>query len=89
MKLQVVSQNNCRGCKELVMYLDNEYPELDYDYVNLDKLSPEDKGTFIAENYVMSTPITIVREDEEEVFRITGFQSGATQEIDLAIEQLT
>lgn len=89
MKLEVVSQNNCKGCLELKTYLDNVYPDLEYDYKNIDKLEEDERQGFVQENYIMSTPVSIVRdEDGEEVFRVTGFQAGNTTEIDLAVDQL-
>lgn len=84
MELLVVSQNVCRGCKELHLYLENEYEDVDgIVYGNIDE-DPE-----LIEKYgISSTPTTILLDGGEEVTRVSGFQAGVTDDIDVLVDQL-
>jgi len=66
MELIVLSQDGCAPCKVLKDYLTRELVE--FTEVNLSKLP------HLAEHYsVMSTPVTVLEEDGEEIARVHGF----------------
>lgn len=66
MELIVLSQDNCAPCKVLKKFLDRE--SIKYTEVNLSNLP------HLAEHYrVMSTPVTVLEEDGDEVSRVHGF----------------
>lgn len=66
MELVVLSQNDCAPCKVLKNFLTREGVE--FTEVNLSNLP------HLAEHYsVMSTPVTVLEEDGEEIARVHGF----------------
>lgn len=66
MELIVLSQDGCAPCKVLKDYLTRE--SVEFTEVNLSKLP------HLAEHYnVMSTPVTVLEEDGEEIARVHGF----------------
>lgn len=85
MYLVVFSQDNCNPCSELKLFLTNE--EVEFKEVNLSK--PDNKK-FIDKYGIMSAPVTILfdEEDDEELARISGAKESDLEAIlDLA-EQL-
>ena len=87
MKLIVISQNVCSGCRALESFLKNEFEDVEFEYINIDN-NPE----AIDEYGVMSTPTTILwdTEDNEESMRHVGFsfEKGSDEIIADFIEQL-
>lgn len=84
MELLVISQNVCRACQELHIYLENEHEGVDgIVYGNIDE-----DATLIDKYSITSTPTTILLEDGEELTRLTGFNADYTEDIDVLVEQL-
>lgn len=85
MELKFITQNICSGCEALQLYLDNKYPDLEFEKINID----EDRSAI--EKYdLMGTPTLILWDDDEieEVNRLVGYRPGVDSEsVDLLIEQ--
>lgn len=77
MELLLLSQNNCAPCKELKLFLTNE--EIAFTEVNLSE-NPDLVSTY----NVMSTPVTILMDGNEEVARVNGLKKDEV--LDLADE---
>ena len=78
MKLVVVSQNGCNPCTMVKNFLANE--DVDFEVVNLSE-TPEKQEDF----GVMSTPVTILFDEDEEVSRVAGFKPD---ELEVLVSQL-
>jgi thioredoxin 1 len=81
MKLVVVSQNGCNPCQQVKNFLKDEGVE--FELVNISE-TPE----AIEEYGVMSTPVTILideEDDNEEIGRVNGFDEEA---IEVLVDQL-
>lgn len=83
MKLTVVSQNVCSGCRQLESYLGSEYPDLEYNHVNIDN-----EPVYIEKYGIMSTPTTIVEDGDEEVVRMTGFNTSVVDSLEAIIDMI-
>lgn len=78
MELIVISQHGCNPCRMVKNYLNSE--NVEYTEVNV----TEDPSK-IDEYNVMSTPVTILLENGEEVARVAGFKPD---ELETLITQL-
>lgn len=81
MELVLISQNNCRPCAELKMFLENE--EVEYKEINISK-NPE----AIEEYNVMGAPVTILIEDGEEFGRVIGSTEEAKEDVLVLADQI-
>lgn len=66
MELIVLSQNGCAPCKALKLFLQEE--DIEFTEINLSE-QPE----MIEEYNVMSTPVTVLSDEGEEITRVNGF----------------
>ena len=74
MELIVLSQNDCAPCKVLKNFLTQE--EIPFTEINLSE-NPDK-----IEHYkVMSTPVTVLEEDGEEITRVQGFNPEQVEEL--------
>lgn len=78
MNIKVITQDECSPCQMVKNYLNKN--DVEFEEVNIG-------GNFdLADEYnVMSTPVTILFEDDEEVARIIGFNPS---DLDVFISQL-
>lgn len=85
MELIVLSQNVCSGCKKLHNKLEQLKQETSFDYteINIDN-QPE----AIAKYNIMSTPVTILMDEGEEVTRIVGYSFKNEEDIEELVDQL-
>lgn len=76
MELLLFTQKNCAPCKELKLFLNNS--KVEFEEVNLS----EDEHKHFAEEYsIMSTPVTILVEDGEELIRFNGAKRDVKDEL--------
>lgn len=66
MELIVLSQNGCAPCKIVKKFLNDE--EIAFTEYNISN-QPEK----VSEYNIMSTPVTILMDEDEEIARINGF----------------
>lgn len=78
MELVVLTQNNCQPCKMVKQYLANN--DAEYKEINI-----QEDSAAIEKYNIMSTPVTLLLDEEEEVVRVNGFKPN---ELDDLIEQL-
>lgn len=78
MEIKVISQNGCSPCQMVKAYLNNENVE----YMDIN-ISNDPKA--VDKYGIMSTPVTILVDEDEEIARVNGFN---TSELDALIEQL-
>lgn len=73
MEIVLLSQDNCGPCKMLKKYMDRE--GIEFREINISK-EPEQ-----ADKYgIMSTPVTILEDEGEEVTRFNGFSPDKVEE---------
>lgn len=78
MKLTVISQNGCNPCTMVKNHLDSL--DANYDVINVS----EDKDAIEKFN-IMSTPVTLVLDEGEEVARVSGFKPD---DLEVLVDQL-
>ncbi len=78
MKLTVISQNGCNPCTMVKNHLDSL--NADYDVINVS----EDKDAIEKYN-IMSTPVTLVLDGDEEIARVSGFKPD---DLEVLVDQL-
>lgn len=78
MKLLVLTQNNCRYCEQVKLYLHGE--QVEYETVNMSE-QPEYKEKYD----VMGAPTILLLDDEEVITKTTGFNPEV---LNTLIEQL-
>lgn len=74
MELVFLTQDDCRGCDDQKIFMDNE--GIDYKEINL-----SEEPQFVNQYGVMSTPVTILEEDGEEITRVSGFIRDSIEEL--------
>ena len=85
MELIVLSQTVCSGCEKLHNKLEELKEEMDFQYteINIDE-HPEAVQTY----NIMSTPVAILMDEQEEVTRVTGYSFEKEDDIEMLVEQL-
>jgi len=78
LKLTVISQNGCNPCTMVKNHLDSL--NADYDVINVS----EDKDAIEKYN-IMSTPVTLVLDGDEEIARVSGFKPD---DLEVLVDQL-
>lgn len=78
MNLIVITQNGCDPCQRVKNYLNDEDVQFETVNINEDRSAIDKYG-------VMSAPVTILMDEDEEVARVIGYQES---EIDVLISQL-
>jgi len=78
LKLTVISQNGCNPCTMVKNHLDSL--DANYDVINVS----EDKDAIEKFN-IMSTPVTLVLDGDEEIARVSGFKPD---DLEVLVDQL-
>lgn len=78
MKLVVFTQNGCRPCAMVKNFLQGN--DVEFETVNVSE-NPE----AIEEHGIMSTPVTILFDEDEEIGRVVGFNP---EDLEVLAEQL-
>lgn len=78
MKLLVLTQNNCRYCEQVKLYLHGQ--QVEYETVNMSE-QPE----YLEKYDVMGAPTILLLDGEEVIIKTTGFNPSVLEDM---IEQL-
>lgn len=80
MEILKVTQENCKGCRDLDFMLENMELEVDK-VINLTTCSDEDKAYALDKLKVMGTPQLFLIDGDEVVQQIAGVNIGAIQQM--------
>jgi glutaredoxin len=78
MKLLVLTQNNCRYCEQVKLFLNDE--QVEYETINMSE-HPE----YLEKYDVMGAPTILLLDEDEVIAKTTGFNPG---DLEVMIEQL-
>jgi thioredoxin 1 len=78
MKLLVLTQNNCRYCEQVKLFLNNA--DVEYGTINVSN-HPE----YIEQYNVMGAPTVLLLDEDEVIAKTTGFNPG---DLETMIEQM-
>jgi glutaredoxin len=78
MKLLVLTQNNCRYCEQVKLFLNNE--QIEYETINM-----SDHPEYLDKYDVMGAPTILLLDEDEVITKTTGFNPGILETL---IEQL-
>ncbi|PGN53888.1 hypothetical protein CN978_29735 [Priestia megaterium] len=73
--ITVFTQNGCRNCEPVKLYLNDITPTLtgvEFKYINLDEVLPEIKESYKAKHRLMAAPTLIFERNGHEMARTTG-----------------
>jgi len=76
--ITVFSQNGCRNCEPVKLYLNDITPTLEgveFKYINLDEVLPEVKESYKAKHRLMAAPTLIFERNGHEMARSSGIGS--------------
>lgn len=85
MELIVLSQTVCSGCKKLHNKLEELKKESSFEYT---EINIDDQPEAVAKYNIMSTPVTILMDEEEEITRVVGYSFKNEEDIEELIDQL-
>jgi glutaredoxin len=89
MQLVVVTQNGCNPCTMLKDHLSREGIEFSAFNIHTDEhVVVADEKLTMDDLSIMSSPVTILFDDNEEIARVAGFKPSDTSDIDVLIEQM-
>lgn len=89
MQLVVVTQNGCNPCTMLKDHLNREGVEFDVFNIHTDEhVVVADEKLTMSDLGIMSSPVTILFDGNEEVARVAGFKVGNTEDVDVLVSQL-
>jgi len=74
----VFTQNGCRNCEPVKLYLNDITPTLEnveFKYVNLDEVLPEVKESYKAKHRLMAAPTILFFRNDHEMARTSGIGS--------------
>jgi glutaredoxin len=78
MKILVLTQNNCRYCEQVKLFLNNE--QVEYETINM-----SDHPEYLEKYDVMGAPTVLLLDEDEVITKTTGFN---TDILETMIEQL-